>query len=211
MFRSSEGNGSNALVAVGVGISDGLIVPLALTAGLSRVFADSIDIASVGITGAFVCAAAMGLANYYAAKHEAYHYTQPIDLPNVKTELGLDDTVTSVISGEMENEQKEWSEMMQIHGMNSGEFNSRVQRDTALLIAAGYVIGGIIPVLPYVFSRSANGGLFVSCLVTVAALFMFGYFKAKLTSQQKWSGAIRSALIGCVSATAAYLVAGVFI
>ena len=211
MFRSPEENRPDILVALSVGISDGLVVPFALTTALSRVFHYSFDIASYSFVGAVVFASAMGIANYYAAKHESAHYTQPIYLPNVQTELGLDDTSVKLVSGEMENEQREWGAMMQTHGMNSGQFNSTTQRRTALLITAGYIIGGLIPNVPYVFFQSVNRGLLASCVLTIIALFVFGFFKARLTSQQPWTGAARSVLIGCVSAAAAYLVAGVFV
>jgi VIT1/CCC1 family predicted Fe2+/Mn2+ transporter len=47
----------------------------------------------------------------------------------------------------------------------------------------------------------------VSCIFTIAALIIFGYFKSKLTGQPVIKGTFKVALTGIIAAAAAYILA----
>jgi VIT1/CCC1 family predicted Fe2+/Mn2+ transporter len=64
--------------------------------------------------------------------------------------------------------------------------------------------------LPYFFVEDANEGLKLSAIVTLIALFVFGYFKSKVTGQKPFVGAIKVMLIGAAAAAAAFGVAKLF-
>ncbi|KAJ2897957.1 hypothetical protein MKZ38_004286 [Zalerion maritima] len=51
---------------------------------------------------------------------------------------------------------------------------------SGLSVALGYAIGGLIPLVPYLFTWTVGCGLFWSIVVCVLALFWFGYGKALL-------------------------------
>jgi predicted membrane protein (TIGR00267 family) len=78
---------------------------------------------------------------------------------------------------------------------------------SALTIAASYVAGGLIPLVPYMIAPTVKSALPVSVAVTLMALAVFGFVKGRFTG----SGAIRSAgqttLIGGVAAAAAFMMA----
>jgi len=50
-------------------------------------------------------------------------------------------------------------------------------------------------------------GFKLSCTVTILALFIFGYFKSKVTGQPLIKGTIKVAAIGIIAAAAAYMLA----
>lgn len=52
---------------------------------------------------------------------------------------------------------------------------------SALTIGLSYFLGGLIPLLPYLFATSAEQGLIISCIVTGAVLLLFGAFKTYFT------------------------------
>lgn len=79
---------------------------------------------------------------------------------------------------------------------------------SAITIGVSYLLGGIIPLLPYVFIAKAFDALMVSAAVTVLALFIFGYVKSRLLgTSSPLFGALQMAIIGSVAAGAAYGVA----
>jgi predicted membrane protein (TIGR00267 family) len=81
-------------------------------------------------------------------------------------------------------------------------------RKSALTIGASYIVGGLIPLLPYVFIRTDKHlALLVSLVVTLLALFVFGFFKSKVTGQPPISGAFRTMIIGAIAAGAAFGIA----
>ena len=78
---------------------------------------------------------------------------------------------------------------------------------SASTIALSYLVGGFIPLFPYIIFRNSKTGLKVSCIVTILALVIFGYFKSKMTGQPVVKGTIKIALTGILAATAAYFLA----
>jgi VIT1/CCC1 family predicted Fe2+/Mn2+ transporter len=72
------------------------------------------------------------------------------------------------------------------------------------------VVGGLVPLSPYFFVHAPVDGLKISVAVTLICLFVFGFFKSKLTGVNPWGGALRVTLIGAVAAGAAFGVAKLF-
>jgi len=83
-------------------------------------------------------------------------------------------------------------------------------RKSALNIGVSYIVGGLVPLSPYFFVNSPLKGLELSAGLTLLCLFVFGYFKSKMTGINPWGGALRVMLIGAVAAGAAFGVAKLF-
>ena len=83
-------------------------------------------------------------------------------------------------------------------------------RNSALTIGASYIVGGLIPLLPYVFCSNVHIGLLVSAAVTLLALLGFGYVKSRVTGQPPLKGAIYTMVIGALAAGAAFGIATLF-
>jgi predicted membrane protein (TIGR00267 family) len=78
---------------------------------------------------------------------------------------------------------------------------------SAITIGLSYIVGGIIPLSPYFFIHEAQSALYYSCAITLVCLFIFGYFKSKMTGQPTVSGALKVVVIGTLAASAAFLMA----
>lgn len=80
-----------------------------------------------------------------------------------------------------------------------------LQQISALTIGLSYFIGGLIPLLPYVFIDDSIYALYVSIAVTFLTLLVFGYIKSRLInpSGAVW-GAIQTLLIGAIAAGASF-------
>ena len=83
-------------------------------------------------------------------------------------------------------------------------------RNSAFTIGISYIIGGVIPLSPYFFTEHPHDGLIYSAVVTLVSLFIFGYFKSKLTGQPLFKGALKVMAIGAVAAAAAFGIAKLF-
>jgi predicted membrane protein (TIGR00267 family) len=80
-------------------------------------------------------------------------------------------------------------------------------RVSAVTIAISYLVGGFIPLFPYIITNRNQSGFYLSCTVTIMALVIFGYFKSKFTGQNLLKGTIKVASIGIIAAAAAFLLA----
>lgn len=80
---------------------------------------------------------------------------------------------------------------------------------SAFTIGMGYLVGGLIPLLPYFFIPTARVALIWSCVVTGVVLLIFGAVKARVTGAGGgmygivW-GAVSTLLVGGLAAGAAF-------
>jgi VIT1/CCC1 family predicted Fe2+/Mn2+ transporter len=79
--------------------------------------------------------------------------------------------------------------------------------NSALTIAGSYIAGGMLPLAPYFFFDSVKSGLLGSVVVTLLALFVFGYIKGRFTTTHPFRSAWQTVLVGGLAAAAAYGIA----
>jgi VIT1/CCC1 family predicted Fe2+/Mn2+ transporter len=68
-------------------------------------------------------------------------------------------------------------------------------------------VGGLIPLLPYMLTATVRVGLMVSAAFTAAALFSFGFVKARVTAMPRLRGGLQTLAVGGLAAAAAFLIA----
>ena len=81
---------------------------------------------------------------------------------------------------------------------------------SALTIAGSYIVGGLIPLLPYMIASVKQTALLLSVAVTLGALVCFGYVKGRFTGTRPWRSAFQTTLIGGLAAAAAFSIARTF-
>lgn len=68
-----------------------------------------------------------------------------------------------------------------------------------------YLLGGLIPLIPYFFLSNAFEALYISIAVTLTTLLIFGYVKSVLVSPKTAiKGALQTLVIGAVAAGASF-------
>lgn len=215
--------GSEILRDVVIGMSDGLTVPFALAAGLSGAVDKVSLIVIAGIAEIAAGSIAMGLGGYLAGKTEMDHYDSELrreyyeieHLPDVEREevrvffegLGLSREVQDQATDELIKDKDRWADFMMKHELGLEKPDPKRARKSAFNIGISYIIGGMIPLSPYFFVDNGIAGLQISAGLTLVCLFIFGFFKSKLTGTPPWSGAFKVMLIGAVAAGAAFGIA----
>lgn len=81
---------------------------------------------------------------------------------------------------------------------------------SALTIAISYIMGGLVPLLPYMIIPIAREAVIASVVLTLVALIIFGFAKGYFTGDQPFKSAIQTALIGAIASAAAYSIAKFF-
>lgn len=217
---------SDLLRDIVIGMSDGLTVPFALAAGLSGAVSNSNIIIIAGIAEIAAGSIAMGLGGYLAGRTETDHYNSELKreydeverVPEVEKlevkeffkEIGLSENVQNLASEEIAMDKKQWVDFMMKYELGLDEPDPKRATKSALNIGFSYIVGGIIPLSPYFFIHTASEALKLSILATLICLFIFGYFKSKMTGIPPFIGAIKVMLIGAVAAGAAFGVAKLF-
>lgn len=94
-------------------------------------------------------------------------------------------------------------------GEGMEEISKRRVYISAVTIGLGYLVGGIIPLIPYFFVPEAHVALVYSCIVTGIVLLIFGAVKARVTGAGQGAGgyiwgAVSTLFVGGTAAAAAY-------
>jgi VIT1/CCC1 family predicted Fe2+/Mn2+ transporter len=66
------------------------------------------------------------------------------------------------------------------------------------------VIGGLIPLAPYMSMSNVLIALRYSVVITLLALALFGFAKSHFTGISPWRGAIQTVVTGGIAAAAAF-------
>ena len=217
---------SDLLRDVVIGMSDGLTVPFALAAGLSGAVDSTSIIVIAGIAEVAAGSIAMGLGGYLAGKTEQDHYNSEQkreydEVANLRhreieetkeffANIGLSPELQEKATAEIAQDKDRWVDFMMKYELGLEKPDPRRATKSALNIGLSYIAGGIIPLSPYFFISDSVGALKISVAVTLLCLFVFGFFKSRVTGINPWMGALRVMLIGAMAAAAAFGVAKLF-
>ncbi|HJP61943.1 MAG TPA: VIT1/CCC1 transporter family protein [Mucilaginibacter sp.] len=220
MHNENHLKSSDTIRDIVIGMSDGLTVPFALAAGLSGAVQSSGIVVTAGIAEIVAGSIAMGLGGFLAGKTESDHYNselqreydevervpeqEKLEVREVFAGFGLSEKLQHEVVEEIAKDKDKWVDFMMRYelGLEKPQANRATQ--SAITIGISYIVGGIIPLSPYFFISGSEEALYYSCFITAFCLFIFGYFKSKVTGQPPLSGALKVLIIGALAAAAAF-------
>jgi len=214
-FESSE-----IVRDVVIGLADGLTVPFALAAGISGAVASVGTVVTAGVAEIAAGAIAMGLGGYLASRGETEHYTAELareeyeilekpeaeasEVAEIFQGYGLEPQHYGALIQGLRERPTAWRDFMMRFELGLERPDPARARRSALTIGVSYVVGGCIPLAPYVLLGSVTRALPWSAALTLVALAVFGYVKARYTGAPPLRSAVQTLAIGGVAAAAAY-------
>jgi vacuolar iron transporter family protein len=206
-----------------IGMADGLTVPFALAAGLSGAVQEAGIIVTAGLAEIAAGSIAMGLGGYLAAKSDAEHYIaeerreqQEIrDIPreemkevaDIFRQYGIAEEHIKPVVEAMTERPKQWVDFMMRFELGLERPDPQRARTSAVMIGGAYIVGGLIPLAPYMLMHTARVAMIISVIVTVIALAVFGLIKGRYTGAKPMKSALQTTITGGLAATAAFLIA----
>lgn len=207
-----------------IGMSDGLTVPFALAAGISGLAGSGTKLVVLaGLAEIAAGSIAMGLGGYLAARTDFEHYfterqreNWEIDhLPEVERDevtqvfrgYGMQDAQIKPIVDALNNDRQQWLDFMMRFELGLEAPDPKRARISALTIGLSYIVGGFIPLSPYMLVHNLFSALLVSIVVTLIALFLFGYIKGRFTGTKPFTSGFQTVLVGGLAAGVAFLLA----
>ena len=217
---------SESVRDVVIGMADGLTVPFALAAGLSAAVTSTSVIVTAGFAEIAAGAIAMGLGGYLAARGDAHHYDAEVAREHYEIEHlrerevaevreiftkfglageGLDKAVESVTA-----DKERWMDFMMRFELGLEKPDPKRAPISAATIAVAYFVGGLVPLLPYMFAPSMEAAFRWSVAATGVALLIFGAVKGRFAGLNPLVSALQTLLVGGLAAAAAYWLAHLF-
>ncbi len=206
-----------------LGMADGLTVPFALAAGLTGAIDTTWIIVVAGLAEIGAGAIAMGLGGYLAARSDAEHYenerrreqrevrekpqAEASEVFEVLEGYGVKSEAAAPLVEALQRNPDGWVDFMMRFELGLERPDPRRALRSAVTIGGAYVLGGLIPLWPYMLFPRATKALTVSSVVTVVALLAFGYVKGRFTGAPPARSALQTALIGGLAAGVAFLIA----
>lgn len=208
-----------------IGLSDGLTVPFALTAGLSSLGSSKLVITG-GMAELVSGAISMGLGGYLAAKSELDYYKSEVkkeklqffkkpelinqDAAEIMFELGASEATIISFLRDLDSQPKNLIDFVIRFGKGLEEPAEGREFTSAITIGSGYFLGGFVPLVPYFFCDVVKTGLIISVIVMMVTLFIFGFVKTSISLgedcglQKKVIEGFQMVAIGSVAAGAAW-------
>ena len=206
-----------------IGMSDGLTVPFALAAGLTGAVSMTRLIVLAGLAEIAAGSIAMGLGGYLAAKGDAQHYDserkreereivervadEEREIYEIFDTYGVSQEESTPVLNALKRNPTAWVNFMMRFELGLEKPEPQRARNSAATIAASYIVGGFIPLAPYIALRDAYSALTWSVVITLVALAVFGYIKGHVAGISPVRSAVQTTFTGGLAATAAFALA----
>ncbi|PNY29851.1 Vacuolar iron transporter [Tolypocladium capitatum] len=222
---SSSDGLSDALRDVIIGFSDGLTVPFALTAGLSSLGSTKLVIIG-GLAELFSGMISMGLGAYLAAATERDRYCsrragvaaacasparaeQRAELYAVLDKYRVSRAAAEPLVEELCADREQWVRFKMDFALRMDEPAGHRAWVSGATMGLSYLVGGLIPMVPYFVMARVRDALLVSVAVTVVILLAFGYAKNYVAVRNHRAGvwgALQTLVIGVLAAGTSYVI-----
>lgn len=215
--------GSETVRDVVIGMADGLTVPFALAAGLSAAVTSTQIIVTAGMAEIAAGAIAMGLGGYLAARTDLEHYeseerrenwevdnmreAEIAEVRDVFAGYGLEGAQLDAVVTALAADKPRWVDFMMRFELGLEKPEPKRAPISAATIAVSYLVGGLIPLAPYIVSDHLHTALLYSVIFTGLALVVFGAVKGRLTGINIFKSAFQTLLVGGLAAGAAFYLA----
>ncbi len=209
-----------------IGMSDGLTVPFALAAGLSAAVTSTNIVVTAGMAEVAAGAIAMGLGGYLAARTDRDHFRaelarekdEIVKLPErevnevreVLGEFGLTGAPLEAVVRAITADEERWAKFMMRFELGLDEPDPKRAMTSAFTIGGSYIVGGLVPLLPYMVFGTMAAALKASVVSTGIALMIFGAIKGHFTGMNKLSAGLQTLVVGGLAAAAAFALARAF-
>jgi len=210
-----------------LGGQDGLVNVLGVILGVAIASQDIRIILAAGLAATFAESISMGAVAYTSTLARRDHYLSEVDrelremreLPHVeRTEVeeifrrwGFEGAELQEMVDRIIAKPKAWLELMMAHELNLAPVDRTQARRSGVLVGFAAIVGSIIPLAPFFVTRTdILTGIVISLVVSAIALFLIGWYKAKMTIGRPARSGIQMAIIGIVSALAGFVVGFVF-
>jgi VIT1/CCC1 family predicted Fe2+/Mn2+ transporter len=206
-----------------IGMSDGLTVPFALAAGISGTGAATKLVVLAGLAEIVAGSIAMGLGGYLAARTDFEHYAtekqrenweidhladvEKGEVAQVFRNYGMNEAQVKPIVEAISQDRDQWIDFMMRFELGLEKPDPKRASISAITIGFSYIVGGFIPLSPYMLIHNLHTALLVSVIVTLVALFLFGYIKGRFTGTRPLRNGLQTIVVGGLAAGAAFLLA----
>ncbi|MDX1569327.1 MAG: VIT1/CCC1 transporter family protein [Xanthomonadales bacterium] len=206
------------------GAIDGAVTTFAVVAGVVGAALDNIIIVILGVANLVADGFSMAISNYLGSRAEAeqrdkarrsetrhiekYPEGEKEEIRQIFARKGFSGEDLERVVDVITSDQDLWLETM-LHEEFGIPRHGPVPWKAGVATFMAFVVIGSVPLLAYIMQALLPGltirPFFISCVLTGAAFFLVGAWKAKVVEQAWWRGGLETLLVGGSAAVLAYI------
>ncbi len=198
------------------GFGDGINTSLGIVAGVGGANSSPDFIILAALVGMFTGAKAMAVQNYLAVKSqreileseikreeyeiETFPEEERLEIEEIYRAKEFDEDLVKRVTDKITSNSKVWLQTMLTEelGLNLDIVGNPIKG--ALIMFASFIIGGILPILPYLLSKTGfvplQFSLWIAIAISITSSFIIGAKKAKLAKKNWVKGGIEMSGLG---------------
>jgi len=198
------------------GFGDGLNTSLGIVAGVGGANSSADFIILAALVGMFTGAKAMAVQNYLAVKSQReileseikreefemdeYPEKERIEIEEIYRAKEFDEDLVKRVTDKITSNKKVWLKTMLTEelGLNLDIVGKPIRG--ALIMFVSFIIGGILPILPYLLAKTGfvplQFSLWIAIGISLTSSFLIGAKKSKLAKKNWVKGGIEMAVLG---------------
>jgi VIT1/CCC1 family predicted Fe2+/Mn2+ transporter len=204
-----------------LGLNDGMVASFAVTSGVGAASQTSALVIIAGLAETVGGAISMGLAAFASARAQLDFYQSEVERENeeiqfwpehereeiraIYREKGFEGSLLDQIVNHITADRTRWHNVMMREELGFAPESFDPPLRSGLVVALSYLIGALVPVLPYFFAQPRKG-VIASAIVALATLFVLGVVKGTITRRPLLRSGVETALIAALAAGAAFII-----
>jgi predicted membrane protein (TIGR00267 family) len=183
---------------------------LVLVAGLAAAFAESVSMAAVAYTSS------VAAGDYYRGERaREYRHVDAVpeleraEIRDIYARKGFDGELLDRIVETITKNKDVWVAVMMTEEHGLADTSKRASLRSAWIVGVASLVGSLVPLLPFLFAAVTPAAI-AAVLLSAAALFAMGAYKAAATVGHPVKSGVELACIGTISALLGYGIGSVF-
>lgn len=207
------------------GMQDGLVSTVAVASSVMAATSSRPIVFVAGLTSALAGMISMGTGSYLSSRAEKELHSSEIEKEARELEINPEEEMAELIeiyqqegltmeeaermAERVASDRTLWLKTLAEKELGLSPESLASPAKDALTMGVSFLIGATVPLIPYFFIGTAPA-IWISIAVTVAALFVVGLAKARVTRKPPMRAGLEVMLIGTASGLLGYLIGGVF-
>jgi VIT1/CCC1 family predicted Fe2+/Mn2+ transporter len=214
-------NSGNFLRDIVFGANDGVVTAIGFLVGIAASVANQQLIIVAGFLEIVAGAVSMALGNYLAVKSQKEYYAQMERIerwemehkPEVERDeireifgnMGFEKEEVEKLTKKVTADPKLWLDVMMREELGLTREEAGSPMLSGVIIGVFYLLGGIPPLLPFIFVHPVTNALITSVIVAVLVMVSIGSIRWFLNKGSLKSKVMETIIIGLVAAFIGYL------
>lgn len=198
------------------GANDGVVTAVGFLVGISGSVANQVVVVIAGVLTIIAGSASMALGNYLGVKSQKEHYRQmegverwemenkpdveQDEIREIYTNMGFDKQAVELLTKKVTSDKELWLRVMMRDELGLSYEENERPIVSGIIMGFFYLLGGVPPLLPFIFIRPLSRALIMSVIVAVVVMSFIGFIRWFLNKGSLGSKVSETILIGVIAA-----------